>query len=319
MLQQPDYNGYEQQHDADIRQWFAALGPPPTGQVSPHLHAKVLAQIEQRRAGRGLGGWLPPLWSPTWTVVCVAGLVLSLTLNVWWAVDRFTANVPDPDHEERPVSASRFLSGLQHPQALRSVVSARAAFGEQVIGLGFAPHDARLTFFRMGTLYADALAALHSEALEVAAQRVDVLVTTVERMQALRALADYLREMQTLLQSRRYAGKELATFLALFEPLFEDVYVPTNVANAATLFQVGAWMENMALAATTGDKAALRQEPAMRYLQRVLTQLDAPREVLDALIRLRQLVADPEITDTAIRTIQTLVTQMQYTLGGIHD
>jgi hypothetical protein len=202
-------------------------------------------------------------------------------------------------------------------QALGTVVAARTMFGEQVIGLGFVPHDARLIFFRMGTLYADSLAALHSEALEVAVPRMRALIAAVERLQTSRILVDYLHEMQTLLQSQRYPGPELATFLALLEPLVEDTYAPTNGVNAATLFQVGAWLENIALAAAVGDAAALRQEPAIRYCRHVLTQLEAPPEVLDTLARLQQLVTAPEITATAMRTIHTLVTEMQHALGGM--
>jgi hypothetical protein len=317
MPRQSEYDGYSAQHDADIRQWFGVLPPPPAARVSPHLRARVLAQIEQRRASRCLSVWLPPLWSPTWAAVCVVGLVLSLAVNVWWSIGHFKASMSDPDRGHQPVPVSRHLPDMQQAQALGAVVSARTTFDEQIIGLGFVPYSERLIFFRMGTLYTDSLAALHSEALEVAAPRLRALIAAVEHLQAPRILAAYLHEMQTLLRSRRYAGKELATFLALFESLLEDTYTPTNVVNAATLFQVGAWLENIALAAAVGDAAALRQAPALRYCRRNLTQLDAPPEVLDTLAQLLQLVSAPEITDTDMRTIHTLVTEMQHTLAGM--
>ena len=53
---------YEQQPDADVWEWFAALGPPPTAQTPPDLRVSVQAKIKQRRrARRGLKSWLTAL------------------------------------------------------------------------------------------------------------------------------------------------------------------------------------------------------------------------------------------------------------------
>ena len=49
-----DTRKHEHSDDADLRRWFAALGPPPTGRASPLLRASVLAQIEQRRTRHGI-------------------------------------------------------------------------------------------------------------------------------------------------------------------------------------------------------------------------------------------------------------------------
>ena len=44
--------------DPTIAQWFAAVGPPPTGAAPPHLQAKVRARLAQYLAQRGLRAWL---------------------------------------------------------------------------------------------------------------------------------------------------------------------------------------------------------------------------------------------------------------------
>jgi hypothetical protein len=169
----------------------------------------------------------------------------------------------------------------------------------------------------MGTLYAEALAALQSGTVAAAAPRLDVLVRALATVQAPRPLAQYLHEMQTVLQSQRYTGEEVALFLALFEPLYEDAYVRTTTREGWLLFRAGTWMENLSLAAAAGDPAALRQGgPALVDIRRTLTQLQAPSEILEALARLHRLVAMPTLTDQDMGTIRMLVQEIQGMLGG---
>ena len=317
MSQQPESNRHESPHDADVQQWFQALGPPPVGQVSPRLQAQVRARIEQRqtRWQRWLG--LLPLQSPAWAVAWAMVLVLSVAMNFWWGVGRFTASAPEPSSPAWPMSAARLVRQLKPLQEGEIKALAQATFGSQVAALGFAPQDARLTFFRLGTLYTNALAALQGGAVEVARQRLTVLVRALEDIQAPPVLAAYLQELQTLLQSGRYRREEQTAFLGLFEPLYEDAYRQPNAVPVAALFQVGAWLENMALASRVGDTAALRQGATVQHIQRVLRQLGAPREVLEALSRLHALVRAPEMTPTALQTVHTLVMDLQRMLGGV--
>jgi hypothetical protein len=206
---------------------------------------------------------------------------------------------------------------MQHVKEIGTVVAAHPPVPERPAAVGFTPQAARTTFFRMGTLYAEALAALHGGAVEAAASRLDVLLQALASVQAPRPLSQYLREMQTLIQRQQYEDKELATFLALFEPLYEEEYTRQNMAEALLLFRVGTWVENMFLAAAVGDPAAVqRGGQAAAEVRHALAQVHAPPAVLDALERLHRLVVHPTLTEQDLRAIRTLVQDIQGMLSA---
>jgi hypothetical protein len=246
--------------------------------------------------------------------VLAAGLVLSLAMNVWWKMD--SPHIARP-LEQQPVYAYQFLQDLQENTALGTLVAARAAVREQPIGLGFALQDARIVFSRMGILFTDALAALDSASLHIAARHLDTLAKALNSVQAPQALSQYLREIQTLQQSQRYSGVELAKFLALFEPLFVAEYAQTDTAAAVILFRLGAWLENMALAAAAGDPISLRQEPAIRYFRSVLPVLQTPPEVEQAFAQMQRLMNAPALTEADRQTLRDLIQRTQKIVGAL--
>jgi hypothetical protein len=171
----PQRPQHEPGDEADLSRWFKTLGPPPQGRAAPHLRASVLAQIAQRRARRGLWAWLPP-WRPAvWVPVLAMAFVLSLAVNIWWGIDRRGADPPLSPTEARPVHAYRFLHAIRSPTAIGSLVASHTAVEAQFVALGFALQDPRVIIFRMGILYTDALAALHSGTLDIATRRVYAL------------------------------------------------------------------------------------------------------------------------------------------------
>jgi hypothetical protein len=313
--------------DPDVLRWFQALGPPPVGQVPPYLQAKVRARIAQEQARPKGFAWMPRLATPAWATALAVALLLSLGGHVWWGIRAFSSHppgtrqtastVPDNRSVTGRLSTYRFQVEMPRAKELGTLVAAHSTLREPPAAVGFTPQAARTTFFHMGTRYAEALAALQSGAVDIAAPRLDGLVRALATVQAPRLLAQYLREMQTLLQSQRYTGEELARFLALFEPLYEDAYVRTTTGEGWLLFRAGTWVENLSLAAAVGDPVALRQGgPALADVRRTLTQLQAPPEVLEALARLHRLVTAPTLTDQDLGTIRTLVQDLQGMLGG---
>lgn len=79
MPRQDDLEQYEATEAQSLLHLFAAMRPPPAVQAPPDFRAKVLRQVEQRRAHRGVLGvlatagqslrdyhvrWLSPLWHP---------------------------------------------------------------------------------------------------------------------------------------------------------------------------------------------------------------------------------------------------------------
>jgi hypothetical protein len=243
--------------------------------------------------------------------------VLSLAVNIWWGIDRRGADPPLPPTEARPAHAYRFLHAIRSPTAIGSLVASHTAVEAQFVALGFALQDARVIIFRMGILYTDALAALHSNTLDIATRRVYALGKALDSLHAPPPLSHYLTEMQTLLQNQQYAGPELAKFLALFEPLYAEE-LGTHTAEVR-LFQFGAWSENMALAAAAGDQSALRQAAVVPYFRTSLLQLEAPASVIETLDRIQRLSTTATLTAADMRTLGSLVRTMQKTLGALPD
>ena len=128
--------------------------------------------------------------------------MLSLAVNIWWGIERRGADQPLP--AGRPVHAYR--NGDTESKAIGSLVASHTAARHNSLRLGFALQDPRVIIFRMGILYTDALAALHSGTLDIATRRIDALGKALESLQAPPLLSHLLTEIHTLLQNRQYTG-----------------------------------------------------------------------------------------------------------------
>lgn len=312
---EPDH--FAPKPDDDVRRWFRALPPPPQGQVPPYWRANVLARIDQRRARRAAWTWWLPRQPPAWVTVAAIVLLCSLSVNIWWAVHTLGQRQPEAQRTLDVPPAYRFQQGIQNVQALGAFAARRPALQEPSLGLAFAPQEVSLTAFRLGTVYADAVATLRSGAWETARQQVDSLIYLLENLQAPALLAEHLRHVQTLMHSQRYAGELLAKLLALFEPLYAMEYAHTQDPQVLAFFQAGAWLETILLAAQAGDAVVLKQAPAVQHIRTAFTRLKVPPEVLSELEALRQLMTGQELTADQSREIQRLTKNLQRTLGAI--
>jgi hypothetical protein len=323
--QRPDQMLDDLAQDPEILHWFQSLGPPPAGPAPPHLYARVQARLTQQQARWWRRLWLPyslPLRPPLWTATLAAALLLSLSLSIWWGVKVFTplpsgslpASVPLGEHRRAagPLAAYRFQAAIQPANAPGLFLASYSPVREPVMVVGFTPQATRATFFQLGTLYAEALATLHSGAIDAAAQRLEVLARVFASIQAPRPLVQYLQEMQALLQSQRYQGDESATFLALFEPLYEDMYAAPATVDRIHLFQTGVWLENVYLAAVANDPVALRHSGvAVEKMHGPLSALNVPPRTLEDLARLHRLVTQSTLTTGDITSIRRLVQDIQ--------
>ena len=147
-------------------------------------------------------------------------------------------------------------------------------------------------------------------------QRLNLLEQALASVQAPRVLAQYLGELKLLLQSRRQEDAVVAQFLALFEPLYESAYARPEGPEGLLLFRAGAWLENMYLAAASGDAAALRRGGQALQGVSALARLNAPRGVLAAFERMQLLLAHQPLIDREISAIRTLVQDIQGLLNA---
>jgi hypothetical protein len=301
------------------------LAPDPHAEVPADFHAAVMART------RALPLPHKPLWAQTrawltvWAPAFAVGLVLSLGVHVWQGVRALGPQAPGAQQTAgRSLVGHRagvsmpiyqFQAQLPHATALGALVAMRPAPEIPRAVVGFTPHATRSTFVRMGILYADAVAALQSGAVETAEERLRLLTQAVTSLQAPPALEQYLREMQIMLQRQPPTDNTLAQLVALFEPLYAQVYATEPTAAPWVLFQAGAWLENLALVAAAGDQKAVRQAPVVQSLYDALRPLKVPDAVLDALQQLHDRVARQPVTAEDLRTIQTLTDTITHQLS----
>ncbi len=306
----------EPTHDPQIQQWFQSLGPSPAPPASPHLQAKVRARILDQQTRAGL--WPTLLTQPVWRLALTAAFVLSLSANIWWGLGSRKQEAPKVASPFRSLSVYAFQAQLPHSAALQTAVTARATIEPEKIGRSFVTQqDRRVAFFRLGTAYADALAALHSRDVDVASTYLSHLNDILHQVQAPPILSSYLREVSAWIHSSDYTDDERTQFLALFEPLYITAYKPSEEPYAVSLFQVSAWLENMALAAVTHNPVAPQQASILQAYRDTLVRLQAPSQTIEAFDRIRSLATQTTLTPAERQHIRRLVQTLQRVLGAI--
>ena len=308
----------EPTHDPEIQQWFQGLGPPPAQQVPPYLQAKVRARILHKQGRRGMGAWLVWFARPVWVTALTAICVLSLSANIWWGLTGRTEEAARVADAGRALTVYAFQSQLSQNEALQEAVTARAAIAPEAIGRGFVSgHDRRVAFFRIGTVYADALAALHSQVGDAASAHLRHLIDTLRDVQAPAVLSSYLQEVATWMQSSSYTDEERTQLLALFEPLYVTAYNRQDDPDAVSLFQIAAWLENMALAAATEAHMVAEQAAVLQGYRDTLSRLQAPSRAIEAFDQIRILAGQEELSQAERLEIRRLVQTIQHLLGAM--
>lgn len=304
--------------DPEIQQWFQALGSPPEAKAPPFLQAKVRARILNKQRRVGFGAWASLLARPVWATALTAALVLSLGANIWWGLAGRAGENPGVAEAGGSLTVYAFQAQVPHTEALQAAVAARAVTEPEWIGRGFVSgQDQRVAFFRSGTAYADALAALRSQASAAAAEHLRRLSDTLRHAQAPDILLSYLQEVATWMQSPSYADAERTQLLALFEPLYVTAYDRRDEAHAVPLFQLAAWLENMALVAATEEPAVPQQPAVLQAYREALARLQAPSSAMEAFDQIRTLATRAEISQAERLQIRRLVQTMQQILGAM--
>lgn len=300
------------------------LAIDPHAEVPTNFHAAVMARARELPLPR------KRLWEQlearftVWAPVFAVGLVLSLSVHVWQGIRAIGSPPPGTQQTAalplagrsaaEPMPIYQFQAQMPHATALGSLVAARPVPQFPRSMVGFTPHATRSMFVRIGILYADTLAAIQSGEAQVAEPRLRLLTQAVTSLQAPPALAQYLREMQAVLQ-RQPPDKTTAQLVALFEPLYAQVYATNPTAAAWVLFQAGAWAENLSLAAAAGDEGMVQQAPVIQSLHDALRPLNVPDAVLDTLEQLHSRVARQPVTAADLHAIQTLADTIKHQLS----
>jgi hypothetical protein len=318
MSGQEELERYEQTEARDLIRLLEMSRPPGELRAPPDFRFKVLSKIEKKPSCRGMFSWLHVAFVPTWAPALTAALlVLSLGVNVWLSTHVLGTSKPSVDRvatemwtPREPMQAYVFQQGIRPDADLGALVAAQET--EPVLkSYGFSDKTSGAKPFLLGTLYAEALAFVRSGDIEAATQRWQEMDRALG--QRAEPLLSYRHEMQRSLQQTPPALARFQTWLPLFESFYEyDVNAARRHDQTLPLFQAGAWMTNMRLAATAGDAEGLRRGRVVDYF---LSRLDVPKGVEDRLERLGDLLAKKTLSEREIKTVDKLLKKMQQILG----
>ena len=321
MSRQDELEHYEHTEAQDLIRLLGGMRPPQDIRAPADFRAKVLRQVEQRRGHRGVLAWVMEWGSPVLTPALAAMLLISLGANFWWGLHAWAPGTPENQQAAKsgqsadnvPLHAYAFQAGIQSQTALGTLVAEHSALGATPATYGFTSQP-RTRPYRVGLLYVEALAALRSDNVAVATPRLAALDHELAQGQAPTTLTTYMGTLRSLAEHPSAVPGALAALLVPFEPTYTE-YAGGDGGESLTLFQFGAWLGNMSLAAAAGDMAALRQGNVALYFLKVMRQFSAPKGVLDALERIDQLLAQPGLSERDVAEVVKLVKKAQTLLG----
>lgn len=319
MSRQDELERYEQMEAQNLIQLLGRSTSAEELRAPPDFRLNVLRKIEHRRSRSSAWSWMKTAFVPAWAPAMAALLLISLGVNTWLGTRLVT------DHQaageqvaldvrplQRPAQAHVFQEGIRADADLGALVVAQATETEPMIAFGFAAKPAPARSFFLGTLYAEALAYVRSGNIDAAQQRWQAMDKALA--DAAGPLLNYRHRMQSLLQHESSKLEPFETYLPLFESFYEASAARED-DRTLPLFQAGAWLTNMRLAAAAGDAEGLRRGAAVDYFHREMTRLGADKGVLDRLERLGELMGQETLSQREVKTALKLVQKMQQLLG----
>lgn len=316
MSGQDELERYEQTEVQELIRLLEMSRPQGELRAPADFRLKVLSRIERTPSRRGALSWLQVAFVPTWAPALTAALlVLSLGTNVWLgtrvletskpAVNRLASEVGTL---KEPMGVHVFQRGLRPGVDLGALIAAQETELEST-SYGFAGEASGSKAFRLGTLYAEALALARSGDIEAASQRWHMMEQAMG--QPAEPMLTYLRDVQKSLQQEPPASERFQALLPLFESFHEASAVREH-DQALLLFQAGAWMTNMRLAAAVGDVEGLHRGRVVDYF---LSRLEGPKGVEERLQQLDDLLAKKTLSEQELKAVDKLVVKVQQILS----
>lgn len=311
---------YEATEAQELIQLLHAAKPQADVQVPASFRVKVQSQKARRSTRAWERAWSSLTVSPLWGAALAAGFLLSVGANAWLGTrlwERFApGSAPRTGVEQArgavSWNASTFQAGIQSQTPLGALVTA-SPLEPQGTAFGFAP-AAPVSAYRTGLLYADALAALRSGTLEVAAQRLTGLEQALTQAQAPTSLTTYVQTLGVVVARSQATDAGLEALLAPFETVYTE-YVTQQEGSQLPLFRLGTWVGTMALAAAAGDTSALHRGNVTGYFLDAMRQRQAPTGLLQALQRLNDLLGRPALTAPETTEVRKLLTTIHSLVG----
>ncbi len=106
----------------------------------------------------------------------------------------------------------------------------------------------------------------------------------------------------------------MVEFLALLQPQL-DGFAASNSSDMQILFQTGAWLVDLSVAATAGDYRYLAQKMRIAYTIEEMERMEAPKGVLDGLRTIEEIAGRDQVEKRDVEKIAREVKRIQSLLG----
>jgi hypothetical protein len=205
-------------------------------------------------------------------------------------------------------------SALQRSGGLGEDFAANSAFGKDASTFGFAERSPEARMFLAGTLYAEALAFTQDSQYEAATDRLLALQDIVNKAEGPAALRGYLQRTTEIIAESVYDRRAMVEFLALLQPQLDD-FAANKSSDMRILFQTGAWLVDLSVAATAGDHRYLNQKMRIAYTIEEMERMEAPKGVLDGLRAIEEIAGRDQVEKRDVEKIAREVKRIQSLLG----
>ena len=211
-------------------------------------------------------------------------------------------------------SSTGVQSALKRSGGLGEDFAANSAFGADASTFGFAERSPEARMFLAGTLYAEALAFTQDGQYEAATDRLLALQDIVSKADAPVALRGYIQRTTEIIAEAVYDRHAMVEFLVLLQPQLDGFAAGTS-PDMQILFQTGAWLVDLSVAATAGDYRYLAQKMRIAYTIEEMERMEAPKGVLDGLRTIEEIAGRDQVEKRDVEKIAREVKRIQSLLG----
>lgn len=211
-------------------------------------------------------------------------------------------------------SSGSVQSALQYSGGLDENFAANSTFGTDASTFGFAERSPEARMFLAGSLHAEALALTRDGQYEAATDRLLALQDIVDKAGAPASLRAYLQRTTEIIAESVYDRPAMVEFLSLLQPQLDD-FAASKSSDMQILFQTGAWLVDLSVAAIAGDHRYLNQKMRIAYTIEEMERMEAPKGVLDGLRTIEEIAGRDQVEKRDVEKIAREVKRIQSLLG----
>jgi hypothetical protein len=240
------------------------------------------------------------------TLVVVLVIALALTAQekkrIWPKVGTLSA---------QPIfDSTRFQSRINGPRGVAGLIDDLSLYGKgrKPVDLAAKPENAKM--FLIGSFYSESIAYSRAGKAAPALDRLKVIDKEFIIMGVPNSIYRFIHKIENGITTKKYEPAVLLDFFSLFESVYED-FLKSKGRDQLVLFQAGAWLMDMALAAGAQDIVLLKQRHVLNYFVAEMKRMNAPKDAQDALAEMSTISLKKEISPSDADQVLKLIKRVQ--------